>query len=153
MPHNLAYSRFQGSGCGHLSLGLEGHCSTSQWLHSSGALSHLCEQLCIQTWTQIRGFHLNHLIVLFSFTIHHPQPLGIYLLTYQVSCLESFPQLFGFCCLHSCVISLSLSLSLSFFGHALCNVWNLSSPTRDQPIPPALKAQSRKQWTTRKVPA
>ena len=50
------------------------------------------------------------------------------------------------------VLNLTVSVSRDFyiFGHGL---WDLSSWTRGEPIPPEVEAQSLNHWTGREVPS
>ena len=41
-------------------------------------------------------------------------------------------------------------LSLFIYLAASCDIWDLSSPSRIKPMPPALGVQSLNQWTPRK---
>ena len=43
-------------------------------------------------------------------------------------------------------------LCLTFFLALPRGMWDLSSPTRIKPMPPAVEVQSPKRWTTREVP-
>ena len=49
-------------------------------------------------------------------------------------------------------IESSITVYLFLFSAPPHGMWDLSSPTRDQPVPPAVEAQSLNHWTARKVP-